>query len=211
MAQLLGRIDVEGLPCQFIDSRLVQPKPLVQRLAKLGQRLPVHQNACPLHLRQNRAKGQFHLVVDLLQSQFLQPLRKLLIEKFHQHSMACHSVHCGSAFLRYRHRAEGALIQISLSLGGLKTEIGNAEPLQVVAAVGRRQKIGGQGDIKHKAIGGKALGQKGIHQVLHVVRYLLNAGGEKAAEKVIVSLQPVRKKEGRLPPSLLIPLHGKAV
>ena len=93
-------------------------------------------------------------------------------------------------------RAEGPIGEIVGGLGELVVIIGQAQLLQIVAAVGGGQEIGGHLRVEDKAAGGDALRQQGAAQGLHPVGSLFDVGGEKPLQKVVIAVQAVRPEDG---------------
>ncbi len=92
--------------------------------------------------------------------------------------------------------AEGPVGEIVGGLGELVVIIGQAQLLQIVAAVGGGQEIGGHLRVEDKAAGGDALRQQGAAQGLHPVGSLFDVGGEQPLQKVVIAVQAVRPEDG---------------
>ena len=82
-------------------------------------------------------------------------------------------------------------------------KIGHAQLLQVIAAVGGGQEIGGHLRVEHKAAGGDALGEQGAAQLFCAVGRLFDAGGEQPVQNVVIALQPVGQQQSGM---ALLPL-----
>ena len=92
---------------------------------------------------------------------------------------------------------EGVGGQIGVfGLGELLVEVGHAQLLQLVAAVGGGQQIGGQGGVKHKALPGDPLVQQPGQQGLHVVGVLWDVAGKEGLQALVVPLQGVGAEDG---------------
>ena len=203
VAELLGGVDVELLSRQLVDEGLVGPDALIQQGAEGGQGLPVHQHTQVLHLRQHRAEGELHAVVEVVHAQLLQPGGQNLFQRPDQGGVA----HEGP-----QHRplvgqgGEGVGGQIGVpGLGELLVEVGHAQLFQLVAAVGGGQEIGGQGGVEHKARPGDALVQQPGQEGLHVVGVLFDVGGKEGLQRIVVALQSIGAENGGMGDRFALP------
>ena len=104
--------------------------------------------------------------------------------------------------------AEGPLLQIGLDLGELLVVVGDAQLLQIVAAVGGGQQIGGHLGVKDDAAGLDSLVQQPLPQLLGAVDHLFDVRGEQGPEPVVVTLQLTGKQQGSPVLGLCLrPLH----
>ena len=110
-----------------------------------------------------------------------------------------------------RQRAEGVRVLIDGGLGRLKIEVAHGELFKVVAPVSGGEQVGGHGGVEHEAVGGKSLLQQAAHKGLAVMGDLFDVPGEKAPEKFVVAVQPVRKEQGGPAVVPLAELHAYAV
>ena len=74
LAQLLGGVDIKGLPGQFVNLGLGSVDASGEHLPEADQGAPVDEEALMLHLGQHGAKGQLHVPVEGAHPQLLQPL-----------------------------------------------------------------------------------------------------------------------------------------
>ena len=85
--------------------------------------------------------------------------------------------------------------QILLGLGKLLVVVSDPQLLQVVAAVGGGEQVGGQFGVKPDALGLNSLVHQFLLQLLGPVDHLLDVGGEEGLEHLVVILQPVGKEQ----------------
>ena len=192
--QLLGGVDVEGLPRQLIDLGLVSGDALGEHLPKGGQGLPVYQEALPLHLGQDRAQGELHLVIELVHPQLLQPGGQGLAQGPDEGAVLRQGLQ-GRAVVGQG--AESIRGQIGLlGLGELLVEVGQAQLLQVIAAVGGGQQIGGQGGVEDEALPPDALVQQPGEQGLEVVGAFGDVPGKERPEDLLTALPSAGAEDG---------------
>ena len=176
-AQLLGGVDVELLPGQLVDGGLHLVDALGEHLPELDQGPPVHQHPDLLHLGQHRAQGEVHLVVELVQPQLLQPLGEGLPQGPDEGGVGQQG---RGGRGRVGQGAEGPLLQIGLGLGELLVVVGEAQLLQVVAAVGGGQQIGGHLGVKDDAAGRMPSSSRRFHSSLEPWTTFLTSGANRA-------------------------------
>ena len=201
-AELLGGVDVELLPRQLVDEGLVGLNTPVQQDTEVGQRPPVHQHARPFHFRQHGTEGQLQPVIELVHVQLLQLGGEGTIQRGRQGGVGAHGLRRSR---RVGQGAESVGGQVLLCLGELLVKIGDTQLLQLVAAVGGREQIGGQGGVKAEPVGAQSLVQQQVHQILDIVGHLLDLPGEQGPQQLIVPLQPVRRAQGS--PGSAVPSH----
>ena len=102
----------------------------------------------------------------------------------------------GAGLLKGEEGIEGAGGEILLGLGKLLVVVSDPQLLQVVAAVGGGEKIGGHLGVKEDALGGDPLVHQLLLQLFGSVDHLLDAGGKEGLEHMVVVLQPVGKEQG---------------
>ena len=180
--QLLGRVDVERLPRCGVDGLLRLVHDALQRLAVLGQRLPVHQKARRLHLRQHPAQRQLHIVVQRLHIQLPQLGRQCPAERRHGGGIADES--------RLRRRVvpqQGGkrLLRQMGRLGQLLVVEGEEQLGDIVAAGGGVTKVGRQRRVEHKTLGGQLPLQQGAHGVLDVMSHLFDVRREQRRQQIM--------------------------
>ena len=188
-AQLLGGVNVEALPRQVVNDLLVSLDAPLEHLAELGQGLPVHQEARLLHPGQDGTQGQLHSVVKLMHPQLLQPGRHGLPQGADEGAVAQQRPQHRRP-VRQRGKGVGGQIGL-LRLGIFMVEVGDAQLLQLVAAVGGGQQIGGQGGVKDKAFPFDSLLQQLGEQGFHIVGVLFDIGGKEGLQNLVVALQKV--------------------
>ena len=64
LAKLLGRSDVKGLTCHFVNFGLKPRHFLRKRVGHARQRIAIHLDARAFHIRQNRHQGTLHAFID---------------------------------------------------------------------------------------------------------------------------------------------------
>ena len=126
-----------------------------------GQRLPVHQKARRLHLRQHAAQRQLHVVVERLHVQLPQLGRQRLVERRHGGGIA------DERRLRRRVVPQQGGERLRLQMGGLGQLLvikGEEQLGDIVAAGGGVAEVRRQRRVEHKALGGQLPLQQGAHQ-----------------------------------------------
>ena len=183
LAQLLGGVDVELQPRLLVDAPLGASDALGQRRSEALQRVPVHQNACTLHLGQHRAQGQLYGLKQLRQAVFGQLRLHFLPERPHSGGGA-EQVRGGlSALLRLvRERLPG------LSAVQRRAAVGLKQLRQLIAPGGGVEQVGGQRRVEHKALGAQTRAQQQVHQLLDAVGLLAHGGGEELFQRRLIAL-----------------------
>ena len=201
--QLLGRIDVKLLPRLGIDLPLEHLDAGLQGLAEVGQGRLVHQHPGLLHLRQHGAEGALNLLIHLGQAELCHLLGQAAVQGGQQADVVGQGL---PGLLGALLALPGFGAQVVLGRGQGHPKVLGPHLVQVIAAVGGREEVGGNGPVKDKALRREPPVQGPAHHVLAVVPQLGDARAQQARQEGLVPRQGGLLEEGHLVP-LLPPAH----
>ena len=142
LPQLLGGVEVELLPRHGPDLLLEHIDAGLQGLAEAGQGVLVHQDAGLLHLRQHGAEGELHLLIHPGQAQLRELGGQSAVQGGQQAGVGGQGL---AGLLGALLPLPGLGAQVVFHRGQGYGKVLGPHLVGVIAAVGGRQEIGGDG------------------------------------------------------------------